>query len=391
MTVPHATSRAKPFASAYAKRRHRRRAERQIQSDYWLLLAVLGLLTIGLLMVYSATYTLGYLNYQDATYYVRRQAVWALLGLVLMIALWRVDYRVWQRYTVPLMGVTLLMLVLILMTGRTVFGAQRWLLGNSVQPAELAKVTVVLYIAHWASSKGERIRHVDTGLIPFSVLVGVVCGLILLQPDFSTALLIAVTAGVMFFIAGADLLQFVVTGLIAFFTILTVATRADYRAARIETFLDPFARADTTGYQIVQTLVALASGGLVGQGLGSSRGNVGVLPASHTDVILAIVGQELGLVFTLLVLGLFLFLGYRGFRIGAGAPDAFGTILAAGITCWLLFQALLNIAVVTNTVPFTGIPLPFISYGGSSLVTSLVGVGLLLSISRARRPQEGER
>ncbi len=370
--------------------RRRRGRERRARSDYWLFLAVLGLLTIGLLMVYSATYSLGYLNYRDATYFVRRQFVWALLGLVLLLLLWRLDYRIWQRYTILMMGGTLLVLLLLLVMGQSVFGAQRWLLGRSVQPAEFAKITVVLYIAHWASSKGEGIRRLDTGLIPFSVLVGVVCGLILLQPDFSTALLIAFTAGVMFFVAGAELVQFVIAGMIAMFTGITVATRADYRVARIQAFLDPFSQADSAGYQITQTLIALASGGLLGQGLGSSRGNVGVLPAGHTDVILAIVGQELGLVFTLLILALYLFVGYRGFRIGARAPDAFGTILATGATCLLLFQALLNVAVVTNTVPFTGITLPFISYGGSSLVTSLACVGLLLSISRAQPAEEEE-
>ncbi len=387
MTVPNAVRQAKTLPVTPARRR--RATERRARSDYWLFLAVLGLLTIGLLMVYSATYTLGYLNYRDTTYFVRRQFVWALLGLVLLLLLWRFDYRIWQRYTVPLMGGTLAVLLLLLLMGQSVFGAQRWLFGNSVQPAEFAKVTVVLYIAHWASSKGESIRRLDTGLIPFSVLVGVVCGLILLQPDFSTALLIAFTAGVMFFVAGAELAQFVAAGLIALFTIITVTTRADYRVARIQAFLDPFGQADAAGYQITQTLIAMASGGLLGQGLGSSRGNVGVLPAGHTDVILAIVGQELGLVFTLLILALYLFVGYRGFRIGAHAPDAFGTILATGVTTLLLFQALLNVAVVTNTVPFTGITLPFISYGGSSLVTSLVSVGLLLSISRAE-PIENE-
>lgn len=353
-----------------------------LRSDYLLLLSVLALLTIGLLMVYSSTYALGYINYDDAAWYLRRQGMWALLGLASMLIVWRIDYRLWQRFSVPLMGVTILMLVLLLIFGRPGLGAQRWLLGRSVQPAELAKLTVVLYIAHWASSKGDRIRQLDAGLIPFGVIVGTICGLILLQPDYSTAILIAVTAAVMFFIAGADLAQFVIGGLIAMTTLVTIATRAEYRMDRIEAFLNPFEQSSSTGYQITQTLIALASGGVLGQGLGSSRGDLGVLPLGHSDSIFAILGQELGLVMGLVVLGLYLFFGYRGFRIGANAADGFGTVLACGITCWILLQAIMNVAVVTNTIPFTGIPLPFISVGGSSLVVGLTGVGFLLSVSR---------
>lgn len=365
------------------ERRTRQETKRELRSDFWLLLAVLALLTIGLLMVYSSTYTLGYFNYNDASYYLRRQSLWAALGLIAMTVIWRIDYRVWQKLSVPLMGLTVAMLIALLVLGGTQWGATRWLLGKSVQPSELAKLAVILYIAHWASSKGDRIRQMDVGLIPFGVLVGGICGLIILQPDYSTAFLIAITAAAMFFIAGADLLQFVVGGAIAMTTLVLVATRADYRIARLETFMDPFQNSSAGGYQITQALISLASGGMFGEGLGSSRGEVGVLPLGHSDVIFAILGQELGLVMGLVVLSLFLFFAYRGFRIGAEAPDGFGTVLASGITCWILFQAMINIAVVTNTIPFTGIPLPFISSGGSALVTALAGVGFLLSVSRA--------
>lgn len=371
------------------ERRTRQETKRELRSDFWLLLTVLALLTIGLLMVYSATYTLGYFNHDDASYYLRRQSLWAALGLIAMVVVWRIDYRAWQKFSVPLMGLTVAMLIVLLVLGGAQWGATRWLLGSSVQPSELAKLAVILYIAHWASSKGDRIRQMDAGLIPFGVLVGGICGLIILQPDYSTAFLIAITAAAMFFIAGADLLQFVVGGAISMTTLVLVATRADYRVARLEAFMDPFQDSTASGYQITQALISLASGGMFGEGLGSSRGEVGVLPLGHSDVIFAILGQELGLVMGLIVLGLFLFFAYRGFRIGAEAPDGFGTVLASGITCWILFQAMINIAVVTNTIPFTGIPLPFISSGGSALVTALAGVGFLLSVSRAE-PKEAE-
>ena len=376
------TQAAAPGRATY-ERRTSQETKRELRSDLWLLLAVLALLTIGLVMVYSSTYTLGYFNYDDASYYLRRQSLWAALGLIAMTVVWRIDYRVWQKLSVPLMGLTVAMLLVLLVLGSTQWGATRWLLGKSVQPSELAKLAVILYIAHWASSKGDRIRQMDAGLIPFGVLVGGICGLIILQPDYSTAFLIAITAAAMFFIAGADLLQFVVGGTIAMTTLVLIATRADYRIARLEAFMDPFQDSTASGYQITQALISLASGGMFGEGLGSSRGEVGVLPLGHSDVIFAILGQELGLVMGLVVLGLFLFFAYRGFRIGAEAPDGFGTVLASGITCWILFQAMINIAVVTNTIPFTGIPLPFISSGGSALVTALAGVGFLLSVSRA--------
>ncbi|WP_200907518.1 FtsW/RodA/SpoVE family cell cycle protein, partial [Ardenticatena maritima] len=227
------------------RRRFRRAAWQQRRTDYALLVVVLMLLGVGLLMVYSATYSLGYYNFGDSTFYLKRQALWALVGLTAMTLAWRIDYRVWQRYTIPFMAGTLLMLVVLLILGRSRFGATRWLLNGSVQPSELAKLTVILYIAHWASSKGERIRDVRVGLIPFAVLVGIVCGLILLQPDFSTSLLIGATAGIMFFIAGADLKQFLSGGAIAAATLYMVATRAGYRSARIQAFKDPFAYADS--------------------------------------------------------------------------------------------------------------------------------------------------
>lgn len=379
-----------PIPAVYERRKQRRQAagfEHVGGSDYILLLTVLALVTIGVLIVYSATYTLGYYLHENAHWFVLRQAQWAGLGLLAMLAFWRIPYAAWQRWSVLIMAVTIVLLLVLLLLAKSVFGATRWLVNGSIQPAEAAKVAIIIYIAHWASSKDERIRKLDAGLIPFAVLIGFVCGLILLQPDFGTAALLALTSVTMFFIAGADLKQLIVTGVIGSATLALVATRASYRLDRIEAFLNPLDTQAGVGYQISQVLLAFAKGGLTGEGLGSSRGNVPYLPAGHTDAIFAILGQELGLIACLLVLGLFLLLAHRGFRIAAAAPDAFGTILASGVTCWLVFQAIVNVAVVTSTLPFTGIPLPFISFGGSALVTALAGVGLLLSVSAVRKAQ----
>ncbi|MFN8453899.1 MAG: FtsW/RodA/SpoVE family cell cycle protein [Anaerolineae bacterium] len=227
------------------------------------------------------------------------------------------------------------------------------------------------------------------GLIPFAILLGFITGLIVLQQSLSTAILIAATALAMFFIAGGNLWQIIVSGILGGGTIIFLTTQSAYRLARVTAFLDPL-NADPLdqGYQIRQILIALGSGGLTGLGLGASRQKFGYIPASHTDGIFAILGEELGLIGSLVVIGLFAFLAYRGFRVAMAAPDSFGAILASGITCSLIFQALVNIGVVTASIPFTGVTLPFISFGGSSLVVTMASAGLLLAISRRTLPED---
>jgi cell division protein FtsW len=314
--------------------------------------------------------------------------MWALIGVVALLVFWRIDYRRWQRWSTPLMGLSVLVLAAMFIVGQARFGASRWLLeGGSIQPSEAVKLITIIYVAHWASSKEDRIRSVEVGLVPFGIMVGLVCGLILMQPSFSVALLVGVVATTMFFIAGADFKQLAIAGTVALGIVYVLLTGASYRSERLAAYRDPFGTEMDAGYQTAQVLYSLARGGVLGQGLGTSKGNVPALPAGHTDAILAIIGQEMGLVTCLFVIGLFLFLGYRGFRIASNAPDGFGMVLASGLTCWFLYQALFNVAIVTNTVPPTGIPLPFIAFGGSGLVTALAGAGLLLSISRAAPPK----
>ena len=358
--------------------------------DYLLIIVMVALLIVGLMMVYSATFALGYQLYGQPAYFFIRQALWMGLGLIAMIITARIEYHTWRTWSIPIMAGALLLLGLVLAVGSDRFGGQRWLLKGSVQPSELAKLAVIIYIADWLSSKGPRIRRVTYGLIPFAILLGFVTGLIMLQPDFSTAVLIATTAVGMFFIAGGDLWQMIASGILGGTTFALLITRSEYRMARITSFLNPLGDHLGSNYQIRQILIALGSGGITGLGLGASRQKFGYIPASHTDGIFAILGEELGLVGCLVVIALFAFLAYRGFRVAMVAPDAFGTVLAGGITCSLIVQALINIAVVTATAPFTGIPLPFISFGGSSLVISMTGVGLLLAISRGTLPEVAE-
>lgn len=353
--------------------------------DYLLLIIVAALLVIGLIMVYSSSYALGCEEYDQPPYFFQRQIIWAVLGTIGLMVMMRIDYHNWRRFSIFVMLVTVLMLVAVLIFGSERFGAIRSFFKGSVQPGEVAKLAVIIYIAHWLSSKGERIRQVTYGLIPFAILIGVIAGLILLQPDFSTAALIVLTAMAMFFIAGADLVQLLIGSLFGGAASTLLITRVPYRLQRIIAFIHSLSDPSKTSYHVLQSLIALARGGIMGQGLSESLQKLGNLPAPHTDTIFAVLGEELGLIGCLVVVGLFAALAYRGFKIALEAPDAFGLILASGITCWLIFQAVINIAVVTSTMPFAGLPLPFISFGGSSLVTSLTGVGLLLSISKSKR------
>ena len=369
-------------------KQHTDKTESSHKYDYLLIVIVAALLIVGLMMVYSATFALGYQLYGQPTYFFIRQALWMGIGLLAMIITAMIEYHTWRKWSIPIMAAALLLLGLVLVIGSDRFGGQRWLLKGSIQPGEMAKIAVIIYIADWLSSKGARIRQVTYGLIPFAILLGFVTGLIMLQPDFSTAVLIAITAITMFFIAGGDLWQMIASAVLGGATFALLITRSEYRLARITSFLNPLGDQLGSNYQVRQILIALGSGGITGLGLGASRQKFGYIPASHTDGIFAILGEELGLIGCLVVITLFALLAYRGFRIAISAPDAFGTVLAAGITCSLIFQALINIAVVTATAPFTGIPLPFISFGGSSLVISMTGVGLLLAVSRGTLPEQ---
>lgn len=366
-------------------RKQTNRVENRVkyQFDYWLLLALAGLLVVGLLMVYSTTFDYGFRwRDGDTTYFFRRQLAALGLGLVALVVILQFDYHVLRRYSVLIMGVTLVGLIVVLFLGEIFLGAARGFFEGSYQPSEVAKLATILYIAHWLSSKGDRIKLINYGLLPFSFIVGLVCALIVQQPDLSTAVLIALVSFTMFFIAGADWRQFALAGLVGGAVFLILVNTLPHAAERVEDYTiglrDPF----QASWQVQQALIALGLGGWTGVGLGQSIQKFGALPLAHTDGVFAIVGEELGLVGTLLVIGLLALLVWRGIRIALAARDSYGFLLAVGITSWMAYQALINIAVITAVIPFTGIPLPFLSYGGSSLLFSIIGVGILLNISR---------
>ncbi|MCX7837939.1 MAG: putative lipid II flippase FtsW [Anaerolineae bacterium] len=348
--------------------------------EYVLLAVVLALVLIGLMMIFSVTFPLRLqLGKPDPWRDFVNQAMYAALGLAAMGVCARLNYRIWQRLAIPLMVVALVLLIAVLFAP-PINNSRRWLFGGSVQPAEFAKFAMIVYMAAWLSSKGEKLRHITYGLLPFAIIVGSVCGLIIIEPNFSTAVLIALCALAMFFIAGADLVQLLLLGIIGSGVAAIVVVNTPYQLKRFMIFLKPL---EEGTYQVMQALMALGSGGLLGNGLGKGYAKFGFVPTPQNDFIFALLGEELGLVGTWFVLGLFLLLVYCGFTIAAQTRDSFGQILATGLTFWLFFQAFVNIGVVTGTLPPTGIPLPFISAGGSALVIALIAVGVLISIARA--------
>lgn len=354
-------------------------------ADYVMAILVGLLVLIGVMMVYSVSVGP---NVQtgsaDPFSLVERHLGMLVIGLGVMMIFARLDYHLLMRYAVPLMLVTLVLLVALLIFGHEENGARRWLFGPSVQPGEIAKLVTLIYVAAWSASKGKKLKRLVYGLIPFSILIGFVAGLIILQPNYSTAALIAGVAFTMFFIAGADLKQFVGAGMFGGAVAALVVTQSARAMSRFSTLgVEPSQELTDGSWQIAQTLIALASGGVFGKGMGTGGGQYGYVPLAHSDGIFAIWGEETGLIGAIVLVGLFVVLAYRGFRIARHAPDDFGRVLAAGITFWLVLQAFVNIGVVTQLIPFTGQPLPFISYGGSSLVMCLASVGILLSISRS--------
>lgn len=357
--------------------------------DYPLLLGVIALLLLGLVMVYSASQ---FAVPGDTAYWFRRQAVWALLGGVALLVASRIDYHLWRRLALPGMVCALLLLLIVLKVGHTAYGAQRWLhLGLfSFQPSEVTKLALTFYIADWLVRAGDGVKTLRNGLLPFATLTGIVLALILFQNDMGTSLVVGALALAMFFAAGANLLQLVPTLVLGGLAFWIVTMRTGFRRARLEAFLHPLPPScgDAASYQVCQGLISLGSGGLFGRGLGDSVQKAGYLPNPFTDSIFAITGEELGLVGCALIISLFVLLAFRGLRIGRRSPDAYGALLACGITCWLVTQAAINIGSVVDAIPFTGVPLPFVSFGGSSLVTSLAAIGVLLNISRhAKAPQ----
>jgi cell division protein FtsW len=354
-----------------------------------MLIVIVGALVgFGLLMVYSTTFDWSYRAYNDAAYIFGRQLRWLGLGIIAMSVTAAMPYRWWKPLSVVMMGTTLIALVGVLIFGSTTFNAQRSFFNGSVQPSELAKFATILYLAVWLDSKSDRLNQLGYGIGPFGVIVGVIAALILAQPDLSAAGTVVMVAAVMFFIGGADIIQMLIVGAVGAVTAFGVLQFYDTGRQRLADYVAGVQDLTQASWHVQQAAIAFVNGGLFGRGLGESHQKFGFLPTPHTDSIFAIVGEELGLIGCALLICFFVALAWRGFRIAAGARDQLGAMLASGIVCWVILEALINIAVMVGVVPFAGNALPFISYGGSSLVVNLAAMGVLLSVSRRSQADE---
>ena len=360
----------------------------QLQSgDFVLTIMTLVLVIFGVIMVFSSSYYSS-INEGGTPYsYLIRNIIWAMAGFALMMLLTVVDYRLYKKIALPgiIISIGLLALVLTPM-GTEINNASRWIdVGPvTVMPGEITKIAVIIFTAWFLSRKSNVIKSFFTGVLPLIFLAGVCGGLVMMQPNMSTAIIIGGIIFAMMFVAGINLLYF--AGMIgagaAAAAALIISDDTGYRMARVMSFLDPFSDPQGTGYQVVQSLLALGSGGLFGLGLGNSVQKTLYLPEPQNDFILAIIGEELGFIGIILLMACYLVLIWRGIRIAVAAPDRFGMLLASGITIMLGLQIIMNVAVVTSLMPPTGVTLPFVSYGGNALLLFMGSMGILLNISR---------
>lgn len=360
--------------------------------DTLLFFAVASLVGIGLVMIFSASSATALLEHHDVAYYAKRQLMWLAVGGVVAYGFYRLDYHLLKRWAPYILVGSILSLALVLVPhiGESVNGARRWIGASAIsfQPSEFAKLAIVIYLAAMLSIRGERIVSLVKGLVPLCVPIFLMAVLVLKEPDMGTATLLVMIAFAMFFTAGARIGHLLAIVLVTLPPAVLTVIASPYKRARIFAFLDPWKDPENTGFHIVQSLLALGSGRIFGVGLGDSRAKFFYLPEQYTDFIFSILGEELGWIGTISVVLLFLTFGYRSVKIALAAPDRFGFFLAMGSTALILIQAFINIGVVTSSWPVTGVPLPFISFGGSSLIVNLVAVALIANVGRGQRISE---
>jgi cell division protein FtsW len=355
--------------------------------DYTLILIIAVILVFGLVMLSSASSFLGFEKFNDSNYYLKHQLLYGLsIGLVAFFLLSKIDYHVWKKYALffMILNVFLLLAIFIPGLGFGYGGARRWIQVGffTIQPSEILKLVFVLYLSTLFAKNIEHIKDPNYSLMPFLVILGTSAILIMMQPDMGTLITIILIALSIYFVAGASwkhLLWFILGSGGLFLLLIKIAP---YRTARLTVFLNPAIDPQGIGYHINQALLAIGSGGFFGLGLGHSRQKLLYLPEVTGDSIFAIIAEEVGFLFALVLIALFLTLMYKGFQIAKRAPDAFGRLVATGITAWFVLQAFINIAAMVTLVPLTGIPLPFVSYGSSALAISLAAVGILVNISK---------
>jgi len=351
--------------------------------DYGFLLTVIVLLALGLLMVFSSSYPYAYYYFNDGLYFIKRQLIWAALGAVAMAFTANFDYRKYKKYAFPILAVSFFLLIAVLLIGTDIKGAKRWIGfgGLSFQPSEIAKIGLIIYFAASLAQAKERIKEFKY-LCRYLLIMLIFMGLLLLEPHFSICIIIGMTLVIMLLVAGARIRYFALLSIPAIFAGIMVVVLEPYRLKRLITFTDPFSDALGAGWQIIQSLYAIGSGGLFGLGFGNSRQKFLYVSEPQNDFIFSIICEELGLIGAIAILVIFAILLWRGMKIAVHAPDTFGSLLVTGIIALVGVQVVLNIAVVTSSIPTTGIPLPFFSAGGSSLLFLMAAMGIILNVSK---------
>jgi len=372
----------RPFVAAKVTRSF------QLNLDVPLMLFVIALVAIGLLMVYSTSWKSAQSLNQPDTYYLFRQIVFVALGALVALVLSLFDYHRYQRLLVPMVAVAVVSLLVVLFFGEDRFNSTRTLLNGSIQPSEIASLVVIIYLAFWLYSKREVINILSFGLIPMMMILGLFTALITLQPDFSAAMTILVMGGLMFYMAGAELRQVILVVIaaivIGFFVVKFTTTGSDRWDKYIAGLTNPNMASD----HMQRVFEAISRGGLFGVGIGNSITKFTGLPVPWTDSIYAVIVEETGLVGAFAVLGLYFLILWRGLQIANRAPDQLGRMLASGVTFWIVFEAILNMGVMVNLFPFAGNALPFVSYGGSSMASTMIGIGILMNIARSNSKKE---
>ncbi len=361
----------------------------QAQYDLPLLIITISLMGVGVVIVYSASAILAADRFGDGYYFLKKQALFGAFAVAVMLVMMNIPYTLLKKLAYPILGLSLFFLLLLLIPGigYRVGGSTRWIrfLHLSFQPSELAKLALIIFLAYFLEKKGDRMKTFSTGFLPVLVIAGTIICLAMLQPDFGVALFLATMVFVLLFIGGARFSYLLYSILVSTPIVYLLITKVDYRYNRIIGFLNPWEDPGRTSFQIVQSLLAFGSGGLFGTGLGSGSQKLFFLPAPHTDFIFSVIGEELGMVGATITLGLFALFTIRGVRIALMAGEPFGILLGVGITAMISMQAIINMGVVLGLLPTKGLTLPFISYGGTSLLVNSMGVGILLNISSMAR------
>lgn len=359
------------------------------QPDYRLITVIFALLVFGFILLLSASSISGYAEYGDAYFYIKKQIFGLSIGILLFWLLSKIDYHVWRKYAFGFLIFSIFLLVLVFIPGISAeYGSSRsWIniFGHSLQPSEFVKLSFLFYLAAWLEARKGNLDDVSTGIGPFVAMLGIIAGLMILQPDIGTLSIIGVTSLIVYFIGGGKKWHIAILMIFCFIVFAFLLQLKPYQMDRVKCFMDPQYSAQDKCYQINQSLIAVGSGGFWGRGFGESRQKFMYIPEVEGDAIFAIAAEEIGLIFGSLLVFLYFYIFYRGYLIARSSPDDFGKILAIGIVSWISIQAIINIGGIINLFPITGVPLPLVSYGGSAVVASLAAFGVLVNISKQTR------